>query len=99
MSKDRSLEWVEYTMVNAEVTEAKERVVTEIGLSIIINGRHFATAMITPYIIYLSVYLLLWSAGAFSKSDVFILSKTVSRAIARCGFLRELHGVPARPSQ
>jgi FdhD protein len=48
MAKDRSLEWVEYTRVNAEVTKAKERVVTELGLSIIINGRHFATAMITP---------------------------------------------------
>jgi len=48
MSKDRSVEWVEYTRMNAEVTRAKERVVTELGLSIIINGRHFATAMITP---------------------------------------------------
>ena len=48
MSKDRSLEWVEYTRVNAEVTKAKERVVTELGLSIFINGRHFATATITP---------------------------------------------------
>jgi FdhD protein len=48
MSKGRSLEWVEYTKVNTEVTKAKERVVTELGLSIIINGRHFATAMITP---------------------------------------------------
>ncbi len=48
MSKDRSLEWVEYTKVNADVTKAKERVVAELGLSIIINGRHFATAMITP---------------------------------------------------
>jgi hypothetical protein len=25
MSKDRSVEWVEYTKVNAEVTKAKER--------------------------------------------------------------------------
>jgi FdhD protein len=48
MSKDRSVEWVEYTKLNAEVTKAKERIVTELGLSIIINGRHFATAMITP---------------------------------------------------
>ena len=48
MSKDRSLDWVEYTRVDAEVTRAKERVVTELGLSIVINGRHFATAMITP---------------------------------------------------
>jgi FdhD protein len=48
MSKDRSVEWVEYTRVNDEVATAKERVVTELGLSIIINGQHFATAMITP---------------------------------------------------
>ena len=48
MSKDRSVEWVEYTKVNAEVTKAKERVVTELDLSIIINGKHFATAAITP---------------------------------------------------
>ncbi|MFC2050685.1 formate dehydrogenase accessory sulfurtransferase FdhD [Chloroflexota bacterium] len=48
MSKDRSLEWIEYTKANAEVAKAKERVVTELDLSIIINGRHFATAMITP---------------------------------------------------
>jgi FdhD protein len=48
MSKDRSVEWVEYTRVNTEVTKAKERIVTELGLSIIIDGRHFATAMITP---------------------------------------------------
>jgi FdhD protein len=48
MSKDRSVEWVEYTRVNAEVTRSRERVVTELGLSIIINGRHFATAAITP---------------------------------------------------
>ncbi|MBA7588293.1 Sulfur carrier protein FdhD [subsurface metagenome] len=48
MSKDSGMEWVEYTKVDAEVTKAKERVVTEFGLSIIVNGRHFATAMITP---------------------------------------------------
>ncbi|HUT68735.1 MAG TPA: formate dehydrogenase accessory sulfurtransferase FdhD [Dehalococcoidales bacterium] len=48
MSKDRSVEWVEYTRVNAEVTKAEERVVTELGLSISLNGRHFTTAMITP---------------------------------------------------
>ena len=48
MSEDKSVEWVDYTKVNAEVSQAKERVVTELGLSIIINGRHFTTAMITP---------------------------------------------------
>jgi FdhD protein len=48
MSKDSGMEWVEYTKVNAEVAKAKERVITELGLSIIVNGRHFATVMITP---------------------------------------------------
>jgi FdhD protein len=48
LNKDRSLEWVEYTKVDAEVSKARERVVAEFGLSIIINGKHFATAMITP---------------------------------------------------
>jgi FdhD protein len=48
MSPDSSLEWVEYTKVNAEVTQAKERVITEVGLEVIVNGKHFATAMITP---------------------------------------------------
>jgi FdhD protein len=48
MSRDRSLDWVEYTKVNAEITRARERVVTELDLSITINGRHFAKATITP---------------------------------------------------
>jgi len=48
MSRDSGMEWVEYTKVNAGVAKAKERVITELGLSIIVNGRHFATAMITP---------------------------------------------------
>ena len=46
--EDRSLQWIEYTKVNTEVTKSKERVVTEFGLSIFINKRHFTTAMITP---------------------------------------------------
>jgi FdhD protein len=48
MAKDRSLEWVEYTRVNAEVSQDRERVVAEFALSISLNGRHFATALITP---------------------------------------------------
>jgi FdhD protein len=48
MSKDNSMAWVECTSVDAGVTRAKERVVTEVGLSISLNGRHLATAMITP---------------------------------------------------
>ncbi len=48
MSKNRGVEWVEYVKVSKEVTKAKERVVTELGLTIVINGLHFITAMITP---------------------------------------------------
>jgi FdhD protein len=48
MSKDKSLEWVEYTRLGAEVTKGKERVVAEFGLSIVVDGQHLATAAITP---------------------------------------------------
>ena len=46
--KDGSLEWVEYTSVNTVVTRGRERIVKEVGLNIVINKRHFATAMIMP---------------------------------------------------
>jgi FdhD protein len=48
MPEDKGLEWVEYTRVNAEITRARERVAVEHGLSIFINGKHFARSMITP---------------------------------------------------
>lgn len=48
MTEDRSLKWIEYTKVNDEVIRAKERIITELELPIIINERHFVTAMITP---------------------------------------------------
>ena len=48
MVEDRGLEWVEYTRVNGEITRAKERIVTELTLSVFVNGRHFTTATITP---------------------------------------------------
>jgi FdhD protein len=48
MIKDIELAWVEYTKVNSEVTRARERVVTEFALSIFINSKPLATAMITP---------------------------------------------------
>ena len=43
---NKILEGVDYTRVNAEVTKARERIVGETGLSIFINKRHLATAMI-----------------------------------------------------
>jgi FdhD protein len=48
MSKERSLDWVEYTKIGREVSAGRERVVTELGLSIMVNGSHFTTATITP---------------------------------------------------
>ena len=48
MVKEIGLEWVDYTKVNAEVTRARERVVAEFPLSMLINGKPLATAMITP---------------------------------------------------
>lgn len=43
---DRILDRVEYTKINTGVTRAAERIVRETGLSIIVNQRHFTTAMI-----------------------------------------------------
>jgi FdhD protein len=48
MTENRSLKWIEYIKVNGEVTRDRERIITELELPIIINGRHFVTAMITP---------------------------------------------------
>jgi FdhD protein len=48
MSEHNNLEWIEYIKVNEEVARVRERILTELGLSIIINGRHFTRAMITP---------------------------------------------------
>ncbi|MFC2022683.1 formate dehydrogenase accessory sulfurtransferase FdhD [Chloroflexota bacterium] len=48
MSQDSSMTWIEYIKVNENITRVKERVVTELGLSININGKHFTTATITP---------------------------------------------------
>lgn len=51
MSKDRSLEWIEYTRVEGEITRARERILTELGLTIILNGEQYTTAMITPMMV------------------------------------------------
>ncbi len=46
--KDRSLEWIEFIEAGTGATKSRERVVKEVGLSIFINRKHFATTMITP---------------------------------------------------
>jgi FdhD protein len=68
MAKDKSLDWVEYTRVNAKVTKAKERIVTELGLSINVNGRHFTTAMITPMMEREFIVGHLFSQGLIEKA-------------------------------
>jgi len=88
MSKDRSVEWVEYTKVNAEVTRARERVVTELGLSIIINGRHFATATITPMMEKEFVIGHLFGQGII-ENITDIESITVKDDIAEVTLLKE----------
>jgi len=88
MSKDRSVEWVEYTKVNAEITKAKERVVTELGLSIIINGEHFATAMITPMMEKEFIIGYLFGRGVI-ENIADIESITVKDNIAEVTLLEE----------
>ena len=48
MANEIALAWVDYIRMNAEVTKSKERVVTEFSLSIVINGKPLATAVMTP---------------------------------------------------
>jgi FdhD protein len=49
--EDKRLTTVEYLKVNAGVTRAQERTVRETGISVFINGRHLAMAMIMPTMI------------------------------------------------
>ena len=51
MSYGRSMEWVEFTRVDTEITCGRERVVTEFSLSILVDERHLTTALITPMMI------------------------------------------------
>ena len=44
----RTLATIEYCKVNGRATRARERIVMETGLSIFVNGKHLATAMIIP---------------------------------------------------
>jgi FdhD protein len=88
MSEDRSLEWVEYTRVNAEVTRAKERVVTELGLSIIVDGRHLTKAMITPMMEKEFVIGYLFGQGII-ESVVDIKSITLKKDIAEVTLSRK----------
>jgi FdhD protein len=48
MPEDNGVAWVDCIRINGEATETKEKVATEIELSILINDKQFAVAMITP---------------------------------------------------
>jgi FdhD protein len=88
MAKDSSLDWVEYTKVNAEVTQAKERVVTEFGLEVIVNGRHLATAMITPMMEKEFIIGYLFGQGIIENTSD-IESITVKDNMAEVTLLKE----------
>jgi FdhD protein len=81
MAKDRSVEWVEYTRASGEAARARERIVTELALSISINGKHFATAMITPMMETEFVIGHLFGRGII-ESSADIASITVKDATA-----------------
>jgi FdhD protein len=48
MTDEKSLDWVEYTLVNGDIQKARERVVVEYGISISLNEVPLTTAIITP---------------------------------------------------
>jgi FdhD protein len=81
MLENSSLDWVEYTRVNDKVTRVKERIVTEVAISIIVNGEHFATGLITPMMEEEFVVGHLFTEGVIDNIDD-IKSMTIKDGIA-----------------
>ncbi len=88
--EDSILEWVEYTRINSGVARARERIVSETGLSIFINERHFTTAMIMPAMIkeFVTGYL---SGQGFISSAADIRSITIKDNIAEVSLPEKRH--------
>ncbi|MEJ2739444.1 MAG: formate dehydrogenase accessory sulfurtransferase FdhD [Dehalococcoidia bacterium] len=71
MSYGGSMEWVEYTKVNTEITRNRERVVVEFSLSILVDERHLTTALITPMMMEeFVVGHLFWQEAIDTAADV-----------------------------
>jgi len=77
MSKDRSMEWAEYTKLGSGLTREKERIVTELSLSIYVNGEYFTTSMITPMLEREFVVGNLFARGMIERAND-IKSLTIS---------------------
>jgi FdhD protein len=69
MAENGNMEWIEYTRVNSEITRDRERIVSELGLSIKVNGSHFATPMITPMMKKEFVTGYLFGQGVIESPD------------------------------
>ena len=63
------MEWVEYTKVGPGLTREKERIVTELGLSVYVNGEHITTSMITPMLEKEFVVGNLFARGMIGSAD------------------------------
>jgi FdhD protein len=65
----RSLATIEYFRVNTGATRAREKIVRETGLSIYVNGRHLATAMIMPTMVREFVTGYLFGQRVINSAD------------------------------
>jgi FdhD protein len=74
-TESKILKKVKYTRVNRECTRAGERIVRETALTINVNGRHFATAMLMATLEKEFVYGNLFVNGVINKAeDVTLLT-------------------------
>jgi FdhD protein len=96
MSKDKSLEWVEYTKIGAGVGKGKERVVAEFGLSVVVDGQPLAAAAITPMMEREFVVGYLFGRGIIA-SFADIKSLTIEGNIAEVALVGKGGGVGAPP--
>ena len=97
MSYGGSMEWIEYTRVDTEITRNRERVVVEFSLSILVDERHLATALITPMMMNEFVIgHLFWQEVIDDASDVE--SITIEKNVANVTLHKRKSGVK-RPAE
>jgi FdhD protein len=87
--QDKTLKTVEYTRVNGECTAASERIVRETALSIIVDGKHYATAMILATLEKEFVVGNLYVQGVIKKAND-IKSLIIKNNIAEVKLARKM---------
>ena len=98
MSYGGSMEWIEYTKVDTEITRSRERVVVEFSLSILVDERHLTTALITPMMMEEFVIgHLFWQEVIDAADDVESIS--INKNVASVTLHKRKSGVKRSPEK